>query len=531
MMSGSQPRWYDWHWPLVGLVLTVCSFGIYNLHSSAAATHDPDLYLTQLLWLGLGVLVAAAIIVPDYRFFESVTYAAFAAVCLALVAVLVQGKVSGGARRWLLIGSYQLQPSEFAKIATVLCLARYFAHREDAEPLSLGGLCRPLNPTRPVALLVLLASQWSQDWMQDPVGQLARLLQAQPTAVIEETWWFRLLLCWTILAALAASVWIARVLEQSSALLNPWPPERRRRVWIGCAVTALFFLWTLWRNWTSDFLQDPVDAIVAALQRGDYATLRPQWWPRVALGTAALAYLWLSVRALGKPSLDALVAPADLLLVPFCLTLVQPDLGTAGSILLIGMSIILMVGVRLRSLLSMAVLGAGLAGVAWFGLLKTYQKQRILTFMDPEHDLKGAGWNAVQSMIAVGSGQWWGKGHRNGTQSQLSFLPEQHTDFAFSVWAEEQGFVGCFALLAVYVFLLLFALRIAQTAREPFGALVATGIAAMLGWHSIINVSMVVGLLPVVGLPLPLFSYGGSSVLTTMAGVGLLLSVDRRSRV
>jgi rod shape determining protein RodA len=168
--------------------------------------------------------------------------------------------------------------------------------------------------------------------------------------------------------------------------------------------------------------------------------------------------------------------------------------------------------------------------VGWFGILKDYQKRRILTFIDPEHDLKGAGWNAVQSMIAVGSGKWTGKGHLEGTQTQLSFLPEQHTDFAFSVWAEEQGFMGCMLLLGLYLLLLVLALAIAAEAREAYGSLLATGVAAMILWQAVINIGMVIGVFPVVGMTLPLFSYGGSSLLTVMFGVGMLLNIHLRRR-
>ena len=175
-------------------------------------------------------------------------------------------------------------------------------------------------------------------------------------------------------------------------------------------------------------------------------------------------------------------------------------------------------------------MGTLFAGLSWFAVLKDYQKRRILTFIDPESDIQGAGWNAFQSMIAVGSGRLWGKGHQGGTQTQLSFLPEQHTDFAFSVWAEEMGLVGCSLLLLLYLLLLVVALAIAADARDTYGSLVAVGVAALILWQTLINVGMVIGVAPVVGLTLPLFSYGGSSLLTTMCGLGLLLNVHFRRR-
>jgi rod shape determining protein RodA len=215
---------------------------------------------------------------------------------------------------------------------------------------------------------------------------------------------------------------------------------------------------------------------------------------------------------------------------PALLVLVEPDLGSAALILAIGLSVILIVGVRLKSLLVMGALGAMISAVSWFGVLKDYQKRRISVFLDPEHDIKGAGWHAVQSMIAVGSGRWFGKGHREGTQSQLSFLPEQHTDFAFSVWAEEQGLLGCVLVLALYLLLIILIFAIARDARERYGALIASGVGVLVLWQTFINVGMVIGALPVVGTTLPLFSYGGSSLLTVLLGVALVLNVHLRRR-
>ena len=248
------------------------------------------------------------------------------------------------------------------------------------------------------------------------------------------------------------------------------------------------------------------------------------------VGAGAIYFLFAANNfRLTTAPLDAkLVAPVDLLALPAVLVLIEPDLGTAGIIVLIGMTMILIVGVRFRSLLLLSGLGLLMAVVGWFGVLKDYQKSRVLTFINPEQDTQGAGWNAVQSLIAVGGGRWWGKGHRSGTQTQLSFLPEGHTDFAFGVWAEEQGFVGCALLMLLLVAILTFAISIASDAREPYGALLAAGIAAMVLWQSLVNIAMVVGLFPVVGMTLPLFSYGGSSMVTVLLGMALLLSVHFR---
>jgi len=243
------------------------------------------------------------------------------------------------------------------------------------------------------------------------------------------------------------------------------------------------------------------------------------------LAAAYMGASLVAVRGSGRSPIDLLIAPIDLLALPALLVLVEPDLGTAGVILLIGFSMVLVVGVRLRTQIILGLLGALVAAVAWFGVLEDYQKRRVLTFLNPEHDIKGAGWNAVQSMIAVGSGRWWGKGHMEGTQNLLSFLPEQHTDFAFSVWAEEQGFLGCILVLALYLAVLVMGLSVAASARDLYGSLVTVGFCAIILWQTLINVGMVIGIFPVVGLPLPLFSYGGSSLFTTMLGLGVLLNV------
>jgi rod shape determining protein RodA len=160
--------------------------------------------------------------------------------------------------------------------------------------------------------------------------------------------------------------------------------------------------------------------------------------------------------------------------------------------------------------------------------LKAYQKSRIITFLHPENDPLGAGYHIIQSKIAVGSGQLWGKGFLKGTQSQLRFLPEQHTDFAFSVFAEEWGFVGSMVLLSLFFFLVISGLYIVRRSQDRFGALLALGLIALIFWQTLINIGMVTGLMPVVGLPLPFISYGGSSLLTTYLAVGLLLNISMR---
>jgi rod shape determining protein RodA len=189
--------------------------------------------------------------------------------------------------------------------------------------------------------------------------------------------------------------------------------------------------------------------------------------------------------------------------------------------------VILIVKVNRKSLLIFLGFCLMVAPVIWFGM-KDYQQRRILTFLQPDMDPLGAGYHINQSKIAIGSGQFWGKGYLQGTQTRLHFLPEQHTDFAFSVLAEEWGLVGVTGLLLLYLFLILWGLNIAKGSKDRFGAIIAVGIVAIVFWQVVINVGMVTGLLPVVGIPLLLFSYGGSSLISTMAAMGLLMNISMR---
>jgi rod shape determining protein RodA len=230
----------------------------------------------------------------------------------------------------------------------------------------------------------------------------------------------------------------------------------------------------------------------------------------------------------GSYGLIDLWRPFLLILIPVALVMKQPDLGTALVTFAIAMTMVMFAKVKWRDIIVMFASGALGSVLAWKRFLKDYQKQRVLTFLDPTAYAKGAGYHSIQSVIAVGSGQWGGKGWGEGTQNQLAFLPEQHTDFIFSVWAEEHGFMGGVLLIGLYAFLVLAALDVAANARDKFGSFLALGIAALFFWHAFINMGMVTGILPVVGVPLPLFSYGGSSVVVDMLGIGILLNVSLR---
>ena len=219
--------------------------------------------------------------------------------------------------------------------------------------------------------------------------------------------------------------------------------------------------------------------------------------------------------------------PALLTLLIAGLVLKQPDLGTAILVSLTGGFLMVMVGLPLRYLAPVGIAAAAAAPVLW-AFLKEYQRRRIIIFLNPDLDLLGAGYHVAQSKIAVGSGGLLGKGWLGASQSQLNFLPLNYTDFIFAVQAEQWGFLGSLALVGAYAYLIAKALAIAREAKDLFATLVATGVGGMFLFQVTINVGMVTGLLPVVGVPLPLMSYGGSSLVTTLVAMGLLLNIHMR---
>ncbi|MBU2490448.1 MAG: rod shape-determining protein RodA [Proteobacteria bacterium] len=254
--------------------------------------------------------------------------------------------------------------------------------------------------------------------------------------------------------------------------------------------------------------------------------IQPSEFVKLAV-IVALARVYGRTAEEGGLTLAELLRPFFLVAVPAGLILVQPDLGTAMLVGLIAGSMTLFAGIRRKDLLGLATACALLVPIAWMNL-KDYQKKRIFTFLDPDSDPLGAGYHIIQSKIAIGSGMVTGKGYMAGTQKALAFLPEQHTDFIFSVLAEEWGFLGGVFLLALFLALFAMGMGAAWRSRDSFGTFLAVGVVSMIFWQVLINVGMVMGLLPVVGVPLPFISYGGSSVLTTFLGVGLLLNVGMR---
>jgi len=225
--------------------------------------------------------------------------------------------------------------------------------------------------------------------------------------------------------------------------------------------------------------------------------------------------------------LRELLIPLLFLFVPFILILKQPDLGTGLILLIVSASIFLFVGIRLKSIACVLSLAVFMMPVGWY-FMKEYQRERVLTFLNPERDPLGSGYHIIQSMIAIGSGGILGKGFLKGTQTQLQFLPEQQTDFVFSVFAEEWGFLGAAILIVLFMSLILWALKISIHSRDFLGTLIAFGLASLLFWEIFINIGMVLGMMPVVGIPLPFFSYGGSAIVSLLTCIGLLLNVSMR---
>ncbi len=222
-----------------------------------------------------------------------------------------------------------------------------------------------------------------------------------------------------------------------------------------------------------------------------------------------------------------LLLPLGITLLPTGLVLLQPDLGTAIVYLFIFATIAFLAEVRLRYLVGAAVAGLASLPLFWH-MLKDYQRSRLLVFLNPNIDPLGAGYTIIQSKIAIGSGRFFGKGWMSGTQSQLNFLAERHTDFIFSVWGEEWGFLGSLFLVVMYAILVIMILRVAALSRDIFGRLLAVGVAALIFFHAFINIAMNIGMSPVVGLPLPFMSYGGSSLVINMAAIGIVLNIARQ---
>lgn len=236
---------------------------------------------------------------------------------------------------------------------------------------------------------------------------------------------------------------------------------------------------------------------------------------------------WALTTGRGERSRTSLIGIFVLLGVPFLLVVRQPDLGTALCLVPVLAAILVGIGIPLKVLGGMTLAGVAVMPLGWF-VLKPYQRDRLLVYLDPFRDPLGTAYNVIQAKIAIGSGQLMGKGVGGATQSRLSFLPERHTDFIFAVFAEMWGFLGCLVLIVAYVLLVMRGFEIAAGTREMRGRILALGVTTVFAAQVLINIGMVTGLLPIVGIPLPLMSYGGSSMVVSLTALGLLLSIRMR---
>ncbi len=293
------------------------------------------------------------------------------------------------------------------------------------------------------------------------------------------------------------------------------------------------------RRWSPWLFAFGVAMLVAVLLVGDVGKGAQRWLdlglfrfqPSELLKLAVPMVLarFLSERSL-PPSAWRILVATVLTLIPAFLIARQPDLGTALLIASAGVFMLFLAGVSWRLIAFLGTAAAALAPVLWY-FMRPYQRQRVLTFLNPESDPLGSGYHIIQSQIAIGSGGMYGKGWFNGTQSHLEFLPERSTDFIFAVLGEEFGLAGILVMLSLYLFVILRGLYIASQAQESFGRLLAGGLTLVFFVYVVVNTGMVSGLLPVVGVPLPLVSYGGTSLVTILAGFGVLMSIHTHRKL
>ena len=349
----------------------------------------------------------------------------------------------------------------------------------------------------------------------------------------------------TLIAAAAAIVIMSLVIIGSATHVNTPSEERywfvQRQgisiiVDIALAIFLMNFDYKILQRYGNHFYVFNLILLILVMLIGQTALGAQRW---IALGPISIQpsefsklIMIIALAALMEKrgrirSLSDLTPVAGYVLVPFLLVLKQPDLGTSLVFLAIFFGMVFVAGIRLRILFGIFGLGLAAMPVLWH-FLKDYQKMRIMVFMDPNVDPLGAGYHIIQSKIAIGSGLLFGKGLFGGTQSQLNFLPENHTDFIFSVVGEELGFVGCAVLLLLYLIVLWRGIKIAQDASDTFGRLLAVGITSMIAFHVLVNVGMTMGIMPVTGIPLPLMSYGVSSLTTNIMAIAILLNIQLR---
>ncbi|HEY3777631.1 MAG TPA: rod shape-determining protein RodA [Rhizomicrobium sp.] len=334
-----------------------------------------------------------------------------------------------------------------------------------------------------------------------------------------------------------ASIGFAMQYSMAGGHFYPWAAPQMMRFVVGLAILAAVAMVDI-RIWLAvaypaylvSFLLLVAVEIIGHVGLGAQRWLelgpiqiQPSELMKIALVLALARFLHgLALEDVSKP--QRLIVAVIMIAAPAVLVLKEPNLGTATILFADGFSLLFLAGLSWWWILPSAGAVIGAVPVAWH-FLHDYQKRRVMTFLNPESDALGAGWNITQAKIAIGSGGLTGKGFVQGTQSRLNFLPEKNTDFAISALGEEFGFVGCVALLTLFAIVIGFGIRIAMASRSQFGRLVAIGVTLNFFFYIMINAAMVMGMIPVVGIPMPLISYGGTAMLTVMFGFGLLMSV------
>ena len=341
-----------------------------------------------------------------------------------------------------------------------------------------------------------------------------------------------------LLIAIVSSIGFGMLYSAAGGNWDPWASRQMIRFAVGVAlmlcvavVDQRFWFRIAYWLYTAAFVLlvvvDVAGAIGMGAQRwleiGGVIQIQPSELMKIALIlTLARYFHGLTLDEIGNPLY--LLWPAFLVLAPAALVAKQPDLGSAILLVLVGAVVFFLAGVRVWMFLVIGGAGVAAVPVAW-RFLRDYQKQRVLTFLNPESDPLGAGYHIIQSKIALGSGGVWGKGFLQGTQSHLQFLPERQTDFIFTMLSEEWGFVGGLTLIGLYTLILLYGISISLRSRSQFGRLTGMGVIAAFYIYAAINMAMVMGVLPVVGEPLPLVSYGGTSMMSLLIAFGLLINV------
>jgi rod shape determining protein RodA len=341
-----------------------------------------------------------------------------------------------------------------------------------------------------------------------------------------------------LLVALIAGVGFAMLYSAAGGQFDPWSSRQMARFGVGTVAMIVFALIDI-RTWLRYayiiYLASLV--LLAAVEVTGSVGMGAQRWINLGFINVqpseivkitlilALARYFYACRVEDVERMTYLLVPAAMLVAPVYLVLRQPDLGTAILILVTGITIFFLAGVRAWIFVAFGLAAISAIVPVWKFVLLDYQKQRLLTYLNPESDPLGAGYHVMQSKIALGSGGLFGKGFLAGTQSHLSFLPEKHTDFIFTMLAEEFGMAGGLGLVGLYLLVLVYGFFIALRSRNHFGRLVGMGVVAAFFYNVFVNIAMVMGLLPVVGMPLPLVSYGGTAMVTLLFGFGLLLCV------